>query len=898
MTTSLRTSVIAALFIVSFSLVLPNNAFAACHVNDPAFSSGYRGDLNEDLNDYARILADADSNDRTCVEAASYALHDKVLATPLSSWSLWLQTGVAGVALAAANRIGANGFATKDLDNVLMPVTRSLAVGHDAARPCAKESLNQCVDDFSVAAPGFAWAAAYKFRRGDPDGDVATLRQQAIDAMQSAFDEVCIRKSDDISLCNGTVADLDANLAVTLSLNHDQQMPSYGFGLMTSIASTVLGLEASNYHYMFPPAQISIAKALAKEMQAHVSNNQFNSDCIDAAAKDEQGIWHISGAVFCGRLADQYQPGMYELKEFYDNYLGGMPAGSYQADTSSFNSSLFNLGANDGGFFSWGRYEVYFGQSYDWVVSPREYMPFDTYNPIGFFDQISASGLASGWTCDQDAPAHSNRVDFYSNGTFTAFGYATLPSEPAVNNLCGGGTAHRFQVQLPASARGTTIVAFGLDYTWYGFTQLPCSTTGSACTWPDNPPTASFTISCTGRSCTANASASSDDVGITGYQWSWGDNQTSSGGPLASHTFAANGTYTVMLTVTDTIGQANSTPRVVTVIDNPPVASFTLSCAGRSCAVNAGASSDDVGIVSYQWSWGDNQTSSGPTASHTYAVNGTYTITLTVTDTIGQTNSMPRVITVIDNPPVASFTISCTGHICTANASASSDDVGIAGYQWNWGDNQTSSGGPAASHTFAADGTYIVTLTVSDTIGQTGSTTRSAVAYTPAAIITQPTSNPGSIPSGGSSTLTIVVTGTAPVSVQWYTLAGNPVGSGPSISVSPTTTTVYYAIVSNAYATVQSLNVQVSICSPGLGTAPTATPSTIMTGQISRLELSNATGQGTLTYLWYKSDGTLVGTTTSKKLNVSPTVTTSYYYKVSNSCGTTGPSPTVTVTVQ
>jgi hypothetical protein len=71
-----------------------------------------------------------------------------------------------------------------------------------------------------------------------------------------------------------------------------------------------------------------------------------------------------------------------------------------------------------------------------------------------------------------------------------------------------------------------------------------------------------------------------------------------------------------------------------------------------------------------------------------------------------------------------------------------------------------------------------------------------------------------------------------------------------------------------------------------------------MTGQISRLELSNATGQGTLTYLWYKSDGTLVGTTTSKKLNVSPTVTTSYYYKVSNSCGTTGPSPTVTVTVQ
>jgi hypothetical protein len=62
--------------------------------------------------------------------------------------------------------------------------------------------------------------------------------------------------------------------------------------------------------------------------------------------------------------------------------------------------------------------------------------------------------------------------------------------------------------------------------------------------------------------------------------------------------------------------------------------------------------------------------------------------------------------------------------------------------------------------------------------------------------------------------------------------------------------------------------------------------------------MGSATGQATLTYLWYKSDGTLVATTTAKKINVTPTVTTSYYYKVTNSCGTTGASPTVTVTVQ
>jgi hypothetical protein len=67
-------------------------------------------------------------------------------------------------------------------------------------------------------------------------------------------------------------------------------------------------------------------------------------------------------------------------------------------------------------------------------------------------------------------------VDVYSNGQFVAFGYATVPSEPEVNQRCGGGSAHRFAVQLPPSARGTALTTYGLDYTWYGFTQLPCST--------------------------------------------------------------------------------------------------------------------------------------------------------------------------------------------------------------------------------------------------------------------------------------------------------------------------------------------------------------------------------------------------------------------------------------
>ncbi len=168
-----------------------------------------------------------------------------------------------------------------------------------------------------------------------------------------------------------------------------------------------------------------------------------------------------------------------------------------------------------------------------------------------------------------------------------------------------------------------------------------------------------------------------------------------------------------------------------------------------------------------------------------------------------------------------------------------------------------------------------------------------------AVIASQPTANPTNITSGGSSTLSIGVTGTSPT-IQWYTSLNAFVGSGASISVSPTTTTIYHAVVSSSCtAPTSSADVTVTVCvPPGLGTTFTATPSTISSGQSSKLELGGATGTGILTYLFYKSDGTFVGSSTNKKLWVSPTVTTSYYYKVSNACGTSAASSTVTVTVQ
>jgi len=444
-----------------------------CRVNDAAFSRSFRDNVNLDLNDYARIFADAEN--AACAEGADYALYDKVkstMDTRPAVFTEWLQGANVAFIFAAAQRIGANGFATKDLDTQLRRVESAFAAGRDLG--CAKESGNQCLDDYSIASSGYAWIAAYKYRRGDAATSVEAFRQKARVYIDSTFIATCIHQSEGTpTLCNGAVGGATSR---TLSLNHGQQMPSYGFGLLTSLASTVLGLDAAGAPYTFSATNKAISKMLFEEAQravdASVSPFAFRSNCV-SPYRDGSGNWWLGPATyFCGG-PDNYQPQMYRVDAFYTNWIGALPtAGTYQSNV--FNDNHFALGSSDNGFFSWGRHQAYGKLGYDWIATPREYLPFDSYDPIGYLEGVSATGVASGWTCDKDAPGKANRVDFYTGSTFVTYARANGGSEAAVNSLCNGGTAHRFAVQLPAWTQGQDIVAYGLDYTWFGFTQLTC----------------------------------------------------------------------------------------------------------------------------------------------------------------------------------------------------------------------------------------------------------------------------------------------------------------------------------------------------------------------------------------------------------------------------------------
>lgn len=78
-------------------------------------------------------------------------------------------------------------------------------------------------------------------------------------------------------------------------------------------------------------------------------------------------------------------------------------------------------------------------------------------------------------------------------------------------------------------------------------------------------------------------------------------------------------------------------------VDNPPSAAFSVSCSNNVCSFSD-QSSDDLGVASWSWNFGDGATSTAQNPSHTYGSAGSYTVTLTVTDGIGQSDSATGVV--------------------------------------------------------------------------------------------------------------------------------------------------------------------------------------------------------------------------------------------------------------
>jgi PKD repeat protein len=173
---------------------------------------------------------------------------------------------------------------------------------------------------------------------------------------------------------------------------------------------------------------------------------------------------------------------------------------------------------------------------------------------------------------------------------------------------------------------------------------------------PNKPPTAGFSVGCTNLSCTFMDQSNDTDGSIVSRSWSFGDGTTSTGLNPAK-TYAAGGTYTVRLTVTDNGTATATASKVITVsapvLNSAPKAYFGSACTGLVCKFTDRSTDADGNstIVKWSWAYGDGKTftTTTPAArnpSYTYAAGGTYKPRLTVTDNKGAVGSILHIITV------------------------------------------------------------------------------------------------------------------------------------------------------------------------------------------------------------------------------------------------------------
>ena len=202
----------------------------------------------------------------------------------------------------------------------------------------------------------------------------------------------------------------------------------------------------------------------------------------------------------------------------------------------------------------------------------------------------------------------------------------------------------------------------------------------------------------------------------TTWNWNFGDGNTSVV-QNPTNTYSTAGTYSVTLIVsvgfcgTDTI-------TIPVTVDPLPKASFKdiTVCFNNPTVFTDGSTGNNT-ISTWDWNFGDGNTSAQQNPSHTYNAPGTYTTSLVVTNNFGCKDSIPM-ITVVNPLPTANFSSApvCLGaSTCFNDLSSVAAPNTISGWSWNFGDAASGANNISnmqnACHTFSSAGTFTITLT-------------------------------------------------------------------------------------------------------------------------------------------------------------------------------------------
>jgi PKD repeat protein len=257
-----------------------------------------------------------------------------------------------------------------------------------------------------------------------------------------------------------------------------------------------------------------------------------------------------------------------------------------------------------------------------------------------------------------------------------------------------------------------------------------------------------------------SAAGSSGAVGLTQYEWTFG-NASTYYEVERNHTWEAAGSYIVNLTAMDQYGAVDATSLTVLVDGSAPAPAFDIlvkgtiastdpgepyngtnvdellsddEATGSTLVFNGSGSSDDQSyITSWEWDFGDNTTNSGEVVNKQYLDPGNYQVTLSTIDAAGNSANVVQTVHVNDiTRPAPAFTYyeaesesfneSAVENIATTfNANLTLDNYDTheqLTFHWDFGDGLNGSGmQPDHIYDAASDEGYSVLLTVIDRAG-------------------------------------------------------------------------------------------------------------------------------------------------------------------------------------
>lgn len=209
------------------------------------------------------------------------------------------------------------------------------------------------------------------------------------------------------------------------------------------------------------------------------------------------------------------------------------------------------------------------------------------------------------------------------------------------------------------------------------------------------------------------------------FMWDYSDGVIDSGTVTTSfHVYTTGGKFVPKVILTDVSGCRVPVIGTDTIFIEKTIVDFkadtTLFCDSAS-VVFTNLSTEIAPAVTYQWLFGDGNSSSAKNPVHSYASNGLYDVTLIATTPSGCTDILAKqgFIRVVKSPAgiIQSADTLCKPATFTFTAQLQPDTSAIQSWSWTFGNGQTSTQEEPSKQLFTTEGSYLNTLTLVNSSG-------------------------------------------------------------------------------------------------------------------------------------------------------------------------------------